>query len=126
MTKLKMVVLTSPVAGQEDEFNEWYTNIHLKDVVAVPGILSAQRFKLSDPMGFEHRHQYLAIYEIESDDPQGVVEELLRRRGSSSMMISDALNMETAVGGVFEPCSPVVSSGSSTAAMRVTASVAHD
>lgn len=108
MAKLKMVVLSNPVEGREDEFNEWYTNTHLRDVTAVPGIRSAQRFVLKDPMGYEHRHRYLAIYEIESDDPHAVVEELLRRRGTASMQLSDALNLETAVGGVFEPCSPVV------------------
>src|SRR5690606_28970654 len=106
MAKVKMVVLANPVPGREDEFNEWYTNTHLRDVVAVPGIQSAQRFKLCDPMGFEHRHQYLALYEIDSDDREAVIEELLRRRGTASMQISEALDMDTAVGGVFEPCSP--------------------
>lgn len=108
MGKFKIVVLTNPTAGQEDEYNDWYTNRHLRDVVAIPGIRSAQRFKLMDAMGFEHRHRYLAIYEIESDDPHAVIQELLSRRGTESMVISDALDMDTAVGGVFEPCSEVI------------------
>ncbi len=33
------VVHSNPVAGREDEYNDWYSNRHLADVVAVPGAL---------------------------------------------------------------------------------------
>jgi hypothetical protein len=29
-------------------YNEWYTDVLLKDVLKVPGIVAAQRFKMSD------------------------------------------------------------------------------
>ena len=108
MKKLKLVVLSNATDGQDAEYNDWYTNTHLDDVVAVPGFVSAQRFILKDPMGFEHKHNYLAIYEIESDDPQKTIDEMMRRRGTDAMIISEALDLSTAVAGVFEPCSPVV------------------
>jgi hypothetical protein len=108
MGRFKLVVLANPTDGREEEFNEWYSNIHLADIVAVPGFRSAQRFKLKEPMGFEHRQQYLAIYELECDDPQAVVEELYRRRDTPAMILSDALDLRTIVSGVFEPCSLAV------------------
>lgn len=110
MGKFKLVVLANPTDGREEEFNEWYSNTHLADVVAVPGFRSAQRFKLKEPMGFEHRQQYLAIYEMECDDPQAVVEALYRRRDTPAMVLSDTLDRRTIVAGVFEPCSPAVTS----------------
>ena len=42
------MVMTNPVEGREDEYNEWYSGIHLQEVVAIAGFISAQRFKLSD------------------------------------------------------------------------------
>jgi hypothetical protein len=108
MGKFKLVVLANPTDGREEEFNEWYSNTHLADIVAVPGFRSAQRFKLKEPMGFEHRQQYLAMYELECADPQAVMEELYRRRDTPAMILSDALDLSTVVAGVFEACSPPV------------------
>jgi hypothetical protein len=111
MPKCKLVVMTEPVAGREDEYNEWYTHQHLADVVAVPGFRSAQRFKLTDAMGFDHPNRYLAIYEIDSDNPQEVLAEMFRRRGTPAMVVSDSLDLSKASVGLFEPCSPVVEAG---------------
>lgn len=108
MGKYKLLVLSSPKDGCEDAYNAWYTNQHLGDVVAVPGFKSAQRFELINGMGKEHRHRYLAIYEIEADDPHAVVDDLLGRSGTAEMVISEALDVESAHVGVFAPCSPVV------------------
>ena len=52
MTKHVLIALTNPVEGREQEFNEWYDNQHVPDFLALPGCVSAQRFKLlRDPDG---------------------------------------------------------------------------
>src|SRR5436190_568213 len=48
MERHVFVVFTNAVEGQENIYNEWYADVHLKDVLKVPGIVAAQRFKLSD------------------------------------------------------------------------------
>ena len=41
-----LVVLSGPVAPErEDTYNDWYTNVHLPDVLAVPGYVRAARYK---------------------------------------------------------------------------------
>jgi hypothetical protein len=40
------VVLTSAKPGQLEEFHRWYDEQHIPDVVNVPGVKSAKRFKL--------------------------------------------------------------------------------
>ena len=73
------VVLSNPVAGREDEYNDWYTNRHLADVVAVPGFISAQRFRLRDPAAEGAPVQrYLAIYTLDTDDPERAIAEAAR------------------------------------------------
>jgi len=42
--KFVQVVFSNPVEGKEDEFNEWYDNVHVPELLAVPGMVSATRY----------------------------------------------------------------------------------
>jgi hypothetical protein len=88
MPKFKMIALTRPVEGREDEYNDWYQNTHLPEVTSLPGIRGAQRYKLAAPMmGYDER-SYLAIYDIETDD----IQETLASFGTNPPTPSDAAN----------------------------------
>lgn len=108
MGKYRLIVMSEPVEGREAEYNSWYNNEHLQDVVAVPGFGSAQRFKLEQPWGGEFKHRYMAIYEFESDDYAAVMQELMSRAGTNAMLLSEALDVPNLACGVFEECSPFV------------------
>ncbi|MDA3644252.1 hypothetical protein LZ318_31435 [Saccharopolyspora indica] len=108
MPRYTYVVLTNPVEGKEDEFNDWYTNTHVHDAVRVPGFVSAQRFKLAGAQRSESRPWgYLAIYELETDDLQASVDELAKRYNTPDMVISEALHPER-LGLIFEAMGPLV------------------
>ena len=70
MAKYVMFVMTNCEAGKEAEFNDWYDKTHLPDVLRVPGIVAAQRYKLTDEQRRDTRPEYgyMAAYEIESND----------------------------------------------------------
>lgn len=51
--------------AHETEFNDWYTNEHIPALTAVPGVLSARRFR--DPRG---THRYLALYHLATPEVQ--------------------------------------------------------
>ena len=101
MARYKLVVLTDPVAGREDEFNDWYTKRHLDDVVAVPGYVSAQRFELVSVARGAFQNRYLALYDMETDDPQATIDALLALGDSGEMFISEALDEATLNVAVF-------------------------
>ncbi|MEV6062913.1 hypothetical protein [Nocardia asteroides] len=104
MTRYQYVVLTNPVEGREDEFNEWYTNTHVHDVLRIPGFLSAQRFELSGDgqrAPEPHPWKYFALYEIETDDLTSVLDELTRRYDTADMVMSKALAPER-LGLIYE------------------------
>lgn len=104
--KYKMLVLSNPVVGREDEFNTWYNEQHLGDVVKIPGFVSAQRFKLVIPL-CENPWQYCAVYEIEAESPQMAIEELMRRSGTEKLPVSDAMDART-YAVVYEEVTPIV------------------
>ena len=80
----------------EDEFNHWYTNTHVPDVTAVPGVLSARRFRLSaleSAFGGEiaQGQRYLVIYEIETDDPASIEQQMRERMADGRFRPSDTM-----------------------------------
>jgi hypothetical protein len=123
MGKHTWAVFTNPVPGKEDEYNRWYNDVHLGDVVKVPGIVGAQRFALSqnqmvqDPetleLGTKQTEKaslpwkYVAFYEIDTDDLDGVFKELAGRAGTDQMPLSDALGERVAT-WCFQAVSPKV------------------
>ncbi len=105
MGSYRFVVLSNPTSGMEDEYNEWYDNTHLKEVLDVPGMVTAQRFKIHDDSllpGVNPAHKYLAIYEIETDDIAAVLSDLRSRPGTAAMTISDAFDRNTVNPLVYE------------------------
>ena len=48
MPKYTFLAFTNPTPGKEHEFNTWYDEHHLKDVIDVSGFVSARRFRLAD------------------------------------------------------------------------------
>jgi hypothetical protein len=99
--------MTSPVEGREEEFNDWYQNTHLGQVVAVKGIKSAQRFKVAKAYADGPAHPYLAIYDIEADNIDDPVQGIIDRMGTDDMIISSAMDPNT-VTVMYEEIGPVV------------------
>ena len=89
-TKHLVLVLTEPVEGQEDQFNDYYENLHLDEVLSTTGWRSAQRFKLAAQAGADCPLPYLAVYEAEADDAESVLKVLNETR--SERQQSEALN----------------------------------
>lgn len=62
---------TNAVPGHEDEFNAWYEDRHVVEVLATPGFITAQRFELSpvqrEPQASPPTWNYLVIYEFEGE-----------------------------------------------------------
>jgi hypothetical protein len=95
-----LLALSNPVEGSDDEFNRWYDEVHVPDVLAVPGICSAQRYQLRPGDGLG-TYRYAAIYEI-SGDPETVLSELGRRVHSGEMALSEALDRSATTRTIFE------------------------
>lgn len=101
--RYKFVVLTNAVEDRDDEFNDWYSSVHLRDVMAIPGIVAAERFTLAHAQrNPDQPYRYLAIYEIETDDLRWVASEIGRRAGTSAMVISDAMAADK-LAAIFTP-----------------------
>jgi hypothetical protein len=92
------VVLTNPVAGREDEYNQWYSTTHVSEVCAIEGFKGATRYRLAEapadqagPDGFG----YLCVYEFEADaDPEDVLARLSAAAQAGTLARSEALSLD--------------------------------
>lgn len=107
MNKYIMAVYSNAVEGRDDDYNQWYNDIHLGEVLQVPGFVAAQRFAVAaDPVrGEAPAHKYLAIYELETDDPQASLDALGEAVAGGNMNISDAISMNDAAACLYGPIS---------------------
>lgn len=107
MTKYLMMVYTNPVEGREADYNEWYNNVHLGEVLQLPGFVAAQRFAVEpDPSAADGpAHKYLAIYELETDDPQKPVAAINDALVKGELTMSDAVSMSDPASAIYGPVS---------------------
>jgi hypothetical protein len=89
MAKHVLIAFTSPVDGQEDAYHEWYNATHISEILSVPGIVSARRFKIkiADVKGGP-AWKFVAIYEVETDD----LGETLKTLGATTGEVISALD----------------------------------
>ncbi|MCY4426997.1 MAG: hypothetical protein OXC05_08200 [Halieaceae bacterium] len=99
MPKQILVAFTNPVDGREAEYNEWYDNRHLSDVCRLPGFVSARRYRLLEG---ESEHRYMAIYEMDSDDPKRDFGQLAATSGTDDMPMSGAMDSASASALLYE------------------------
>ncbi|MFE3543119.1 hypothetical protein ACFXK0_09120 [Nocardia sp. NPDC059177] len=95
MARSKMLVFSNPVAGQDTEFNEWYDNVHLGEVLAVPGIVAGERYgrvPAQLPGGDATGQSYLAVYELDAD-PDEVVKSFQEHAATGKVGLSPALDL---------------------------------
>ena len=69
-------ICTDP--AREDEFNDWYLHTHFHDLLEIPGLVQAHRYRSLNPKPEDDEARYLALYEIISDDPFEVVRGIFR------------------------------------------------
>ena len=90
MAKGIMLVESVPSSpDREDEYNTWYDEIHIPQLLALDGIVAARRLRPVDGNG-----PYVAIYELEGDDLQAILDNMIANAGQLHM--SDALQLNPA------------------------------
>lgn len=96
-------VISRAMPGRDDEYNEWYNSVHAHEVLALPGFLSCTRYRKTGP-GAEGPPEYVAAYEVETDDPAALIQNLFA--ASETMQLTDSIDTSTARFEFLEPIGP--------------------
>ena len=62
--------------AREKEFNDWYLYTHFHDILTTPGLIQAYRYRNLKAQPRTDEAKYLALYEIDADDPAAVVRQI--------------------------------------------------
>jgi hypothetical protein len=109
-----LLVLSGPTSPEVDaEYNEWYDNVHIPEILALAGFVSARRFRVPEAQlasrgGAEgvraaFPHRYVATYEVEAPDLAKPVEALAAAR--PSLRMSDTIDTGTLIAVLLEETS---------------------
>jgi len=94
------IVFSNPAEGEDDAFNEWYDNVHIPELLAVPGMLSAQRYDLHDAEMYHTEggrlpeQRYCLIYEMEGD-VDAIMAEIRERVAEGKINMAECLDMSS-------------------------------
>ena len=108
MRRFKMLVFSEPFAGQDVAYDEWYTGRHLDDLCALPGFTAAQRFKLHSVSMGSTLNPHLAIYDVETDDPDWVIENMFAAKDTPAMPIDPSFNLDATTVMLYEETTGMV------------------
>lgn len=95
MHRLIFLALSNAVTGREAEYQDWYVNRHLDDVLDVPGFATGQFFRILAPEGAPRpRWGYAGLYELDGPDAATVLGALAARSGTDRMQVSTAIDRD--------------------------------
>src|SRR3954451_9783097 len=101
------IVMTEAVDEREDEFNDWYTNIHCHDTMRLKGSVAVQRWKLSrHQLRYNATHvgpsqRWLCIYEL--NDTQQNIDDHVEQCFTDAMPITSAQRIDSAEDFYYVP-----------------------
>lgn len=108
MPRATLLVFSNAAPGRETEYNAWYDEIHIPDVLRLPGVVSARRFRLSaeqlDPASGPAA-AYVATYELDIDDLGALRDALLSAVQGGQMTMSPTVADMNSV--IYEEITPV-------------------
>jgi hypothetical protein len=93
MPKGILYVETRPISPErEAEFHQWYDEVHLAEVLTIPGFVAAERFV---PVR-EDGGPFVAIYHIEADDLRVPMRALIQVIREDRFNMSEAIQLDPA------------------------------
>jgi len=107
MPKGLFLALSNPVSDDVDaDYNQWYDDVHMREVLALPGVKSARRFKLADtqlmPGDDAVGRRYLALYEVEVDSWQALADANAQGFGDGRITVdTDLLQLDPMIKTMF-------------------------
>jgi hypothetical protein len=90
MARFYMIFNSAAKPGRAEEYSEWCRTRHFPDILNVPGVVAAKRFRGVTPPGPDGQARFVSIFEMDCDDPQDVLREIGRRNGTPEMPAGDS------------------------------------
>jgi hypothetical protein len=106
-SRYRLIVLSNPSAGREQEYNDWYDHQHVPDVLRVPGFSAAQRLRLATVSpATTVLPRYAVNFEFESADLQATIADVRHRLATGVTRSSSAFDIASSLSRYYEITAP--------------------
>lgn len=94
MAKYDFIVACDAIAGEDDEFNRWYDDRHIPDLMRMVAVVGVDRYELADAQlrGRSAMPRYIAVYHLDTEDLASFFTQLVQLSGTDAMPLSDSLD----------------------------------
>ena len=93
LEKMSLVVLSNASKGQEAEYEAWYDQQHVPDVLRIPGFVSGQRYVLNRALAPNAVvPKYMVVFDFETNDLEATIADLKRRNRTGVTKMSPAFD----------------------------------
>lgn len=111
MPKFRMIMLSRALPGRSEDYQRWYDDTHIPEMLQVPGIVAAQRFRVVRNVAGETTYPYCTIYEMEGDSPDAVLGAMFQAMQGGKVTMSDTVDPTDAQGFIVEEVGERVTAG---------------
>lgn len=94
-----LTVLINPIEGREADFNDWYTNVHIRDVMRFPGSIRVQQLIASTVQLTPPSHKYFTLYD--TFDPALLSQAHKDAAGTRRMVVGNAHDKPNVINGYY-------------------------
>ena len=109
MSRFVMMVRSHAVDPErQEEYDYWYENVHIPEVLTLPEFVSAQRFCQASHVSGEPTHQFMTQYEIEAETSEAALNALLTAAQSGQFNMLPWLDTSTMVTVIYQSMTRVV------------------
>jgi epsilon-lactone hydrolase len=96
MPRFHYTILSRALPGREEEFVSWYRDQHIADVCRMPGVIGGELFRMDFQRVYDldaaPQWTLMAIYELEGDHPEAIIDSLRAASGSAQMPACAAID----------------------------------
>ena len=96
-------VSSRAVPGREEEYDRWYGDIHVGEVLALPGFDGCERYRQLTGDG-RPTGESVAIYTVTTDDPAALLQSLFD--ATPTFRLTDAMDTASVQFTWLKPCAP--------------------
>ena len=100
MARFLLTAISNPAESREADCGPWYDQVHIPDMLGVPGVVTAQRFELLRGAPSKAFKRYLTLYEVEAEDEEAA-RRIINTLNGANLPLSDALDVPSVNLGVY-------------------------
>lgn len=99
-TRYVLHITSRALPGRDEEYDRWYGETHVGEVLALPGFLSCDRYR---ELGMDGRPTgtFVAQYQVETDDPAALLQALFT--AAPTMKMTDSIDRDSTAFAFLQP-----------------------